>query len=190
MKAKPAPAPHLPPRPARAPRVAARSRSPSQERPQLSLGELDTLLGFHVRRAQAVLYRDFASSLARLDLTQRQFAALELLRANPGASQVDLALILALDRPAMMAVIDRLEQRGLVLRARSANDRRRQEIHLTEAGASLLAQAAKRVRRHDAGFLSSFSKAEAKTLIAWLKRLYGDGAAEPEPRGRRGREAE
>jgi DNA-binding MarR family transcriptional regulator len=139
----------------------------------LSLGELDGLLGFHLRLAQAALYRDFAASLAKLDLTQRQFATLELIRANPGGSQVDLAQVLRLDRPAMMAVVDRLEQRGLLLRERSASDRRRQEIRLTEAGRDLLEQATRRVRRHDGRFLSRFSRADAKILVGWLRRIHG-----------------
>ena len=143
--------------------------------PPLALGELDTLLGFHLRRAQATLYRDFAAALAKLDLTQRQFAVLELLRANPGASQVKLAEVLALDRPAMMTVVDRLEQRGLLLRQRSASDRRRQEIRLTEAGHALLAKATRRVRRHDARFLSRFSRAEARVLVGWLRRIHSGG---------------
>jgi DNA-binding MarR family transcriptional regulator len=139
----------------------------------LSLGELEGLLGFHLRLAQAALYRDFTIALAKLDLTQRQFATLELVRANPGASQAHLAGALALDRPAMMAVIDRLEQRGLVVRERSVSDRRRQEIRLTEAGGDLLEQATRRVRRHDGRFLSRFSRADAKTLVGWLQRIHG-----------------
>ncbi len=143
---------------------------------ELSLGGLEDLLGFHLRLAQAALYRHFVVALAKLDLTQRQFAVLELLNANPGASQVDLAGVLALDRPAMMTVIDRLEERQLVIRQRSRSDRRRQEIRLTETGSGLLSNARKLVRRHDARFMSRFSKPEAQALIGALKRVYGEAA--------------
>lgn len=173
MRPKPAPSAETSPGRPRARRAKSPNGSPPPASAQLSLGELDDLLGFHLRLAQAALYRDFAASLAKVDLTQRQFATLELVRANPGASQVDLANILSLDRPAMMAVVDRLEQRGLVLRERSASDRRRQEIRLTEAGQVLLENAARRVRRHDARFLSRFSRADAKALVGWLRRIHG-----------------
>jgi DNA-binding MarR family transcriptional regulator len=159
--------------PAPAKRARDKNRPAQPAGARLSLGELDGLLGFHLRLAQAALYRDFAASLAKLDLTQRQFATLELIRANPGASQAHLAEVLTLDRPAMMAVVDRLEQRGLVLRERSSSDRRRQEIHLTEAGRDLLEQATRRVRRHDGRFLSRFSRADARTLVEWLRRIHG-----------------
>lgn len=173
MRPRPARSPEAAPGPSSTRRTRLPSLAPIPESAPLSLGELDGLLGFHLRLAQAALYRDFATSLGKLDLTQRQFATLELVRANPGASQVDLAQVLTLDRPAMMAVVDRLEQRGLVLRERSARDRRRQEIRLTESGAALLEQATRRVRRHDARFLSRFGRAEVRTLTGWLRRLHG-----------------
>lgn len=140
---------------------------------QLSLGRLEELLGFHLRLAQTAVYRDFARTLAKLDLTQRQFAVLELVSANPGVSQADMAAALALDRPAVMAVIDQLEERNLVLRERSRSDRRRQEIRLTTVGQALLAEARKLVRRHDTRFQSRFGKAEAQALVGSLRRIYG-----------------
>ncbi len=178
-----APALETEPAPEARPRTSGHGRAMKPHAPAatahdhrgLCLGQLDELLGFHLRRAQAMIYRDFAASLSRLDLTQRQFAVLELIRANPGASQVDLATVLALDRPATMTVVDKLEQRGLVVRARSASDRRRQEIRLTQAGAALLEKAAKRVRQHDARFMARFSRAEARALIASLRLLHGQG---------------
>jgi len=175
VRAKPAPVAEELPGPSPARRSKPPNRPTALAGARLSLGELDGLLGFHLRLAQAALYRDFAASLAKLDLTQRQFATLELIRANPGASQADLADVLTLDRPGMMVVVDRLEQRGLVLRERSSSDRRRQEIRLTEAGRHLLEQATRRVRRHDARFLSRFSRADAKALVAWLQRIHGRG---------------
>jgi DNA-binding MarR family transcriptional regulator len=137
----------------------------------LSPGVLDELLGFHLRLAQAALYRDFARSLAKLDLSQRQFAVLELVRANPGVSQAQLAGFLALDRPAIMSVVDRLEQRGLLLRERSRTDRRRQEIRLTAEGGARLAEASRLVRRHDGRFTARFSRTELKELTRMLRRL-------------------
>jgi len=172
VRAGPAPATEAPPSPSLARRTRPPARPAILAGARLSLGELDGLLGFHLRLAQAALYRDFTASLAKLELTQRQFATLELVRANPGASQAHLAEVLTLDRPAMMAVVDRLEQRGLVLRERSASDRRRQEIRLTEGGRDLLEQATRRVRRHDSRFLSRFGRADAKALIGWLRRIH------------------
>src|ERR1700679_3975538 len=92
----------------------------------LDMDGLPELLGFHLRLAQVVIYRDFIASLTQLDLTQKQCATLQLIGANPGVSQVDLAATLGTDRATMMAMVDRLENRQFLRRERSSADRRRQ----------------------------------------------------------------
>ena len=102
--------------------------------------ELDGLLGYRLRRAQGAMHRDFMAAVAELELTQKQAATLWLIQANPGVSQVEVAAALGMDRATMMAITDRLEERGFVIRKRSTVDRRRQELYLTPAGQSTLAK--------------------------------------------------
>jgi DNA-binding MarR family transcriptional regulator len=90
---------------------------------------------------------------------------------NAGISQVELAAALHLDRPPMMIVIDRLENRGLVARMRSKRDRRRQDLHLTPAGRELLVEARGLVKEHDRVFTSLFAKSEAAILIDQLREI-------------------
>src|SRR5689334_15056034 len=118
----------------------------------LDLGTLPKLLGFHLRLAHVAMYRDFAEALSKLDLTQKQCATLHLIGANPGVSQVDLAGTLGTDRATMMAVIDRLEQRGYIQRQRSTGDRRRQELKLTRDGTSTLNRAMRAITEHERNF--------------------------------------
>ena len=140
--------------------------------PGLDLASLPSLLGFHMRLASMAIYRDFAVSLAHLDLTQKQFATLQLIAANPGVSQVDLAATLGADRATMMAMVDRLEQRGLLVRRRSTTDRRRQELNLTAEGQTLMAAALKAIVEHEKRFTSRFSRDELKALFAALARIH------------------
>src|SRR5436189_6454250 len=95
---------------------------------ELQDGGLEELLGFQLRMANVAVYRDFSDSLAKLELTQRQAATLSLIDANPGAPQVAIAARLGSDRATIMAMVDRLETRGLITRERSKTDRRRQEL--------------------------------------------------------------
>ena len=92
---------------------------------RLELGRLDALLGFHLRMATAALYREFARAMEGTALTQKLFAVLELIDANPEVSQVDISATLDTDRATIMALVDRLEARGLVERQKSERDRRR-----------------------------------------------------------------
>src|SRR5689334_10590092 len=107
----------------------------------LALGRLAPLLGFHLRMASAAIARDFALAMEGTDLTQKQYAVLELIAANPHVSQIDLSQSLGTDRATMMAIADRLETRRLLARRRSARDGRRQELLLTADGKELLTEA-------------------------------------------------
>ena len=140
----------------------------------LDLGRLDGTLGFHLRMASAAIYRDFAATLADLALTQKQLAVLELIERNPGVSQVDLANTLGTDRATMMALVDRLDLRGLIERRTSTADKRRQELRLTTSGEAVRRDAFSLVDRHEQRFLSRFTPAEHETLVEALKRIYRD----------------
>jgi DNA-binding MarR family transcriptional regulator len=106
------------------------------------------------------------------DLTQKQCAVLQLIGANPGVSQVDLASTLGTDRATMMAVIDRLDERGFLLRLRSKADRRRQELTLTPAGEVVLAQTNALINSHDKRFTSLFTRRELDMLVGALRRIH------------------
>jgi MarR family transcriptional regulator, organic hydroperoxide resistance regulator len=140
---------------------------------QIDFGLLRSLLGFNIRMAQNAMYRHFTASMEPLNLRQREFAVLELIGQNAGISQVELAISLSVDRPAMMVVVDRLQGRQLLVRRRSKRDRRRQELHLTAKGTELLARAKTIVLEHDRAFTSLFGGAEAAQLIARLQTIAG-----------------
>jgi len=141
--------------------------------PRLDLDGLSELLGFHLRLAQVAMYRDFALAMGELDLTQKQCATLQLIGGNPGVSQVDLASTLGTDRATMMAMIDRLEQRGFVIRKRSTADRRRQELNLTAAGEAMLTKAKQTIAKHERNFTSRFTPQELTALVDALTRIHG-----------------
>ncbi|MDB5439261.1 MAG: MarR family transcriptional regulator [Caulobacteraceae bacterium] len=135
---------------------------------------LDRLIGFHLRMAQVAVWREFCVTLEPLDLTQKQLAVLTLVRDNPGASQIDMAQVIATDRATMMALIDRLQERGLVERRPSSQDRRRQEIHLTQTGVEMTHRAEKLIDAHEHKVLSKFTAGEQALLLEMLSRFYKD----------------
>jgi DNA-binding MarR family transcriptional regulator len=145
---------------------------------QLDLNGLPGLLGFQVRRAQIAMYRDFNATLKPVDLTQKQYAVLALLRANPGASQIAIAGTLGMDRATMMAIVDRLQDRHLLVRERSKTDRRRQELYLTEEGLAQFEDANRLIAKHEGRFLKRFSPQEVRQLMGMLRRIHEDPSAE------------
>jgi DNA-binding MarR family transcriptional regulator len=143
--------------------------------PGLISAELDGFLGYRLRRAEIVMHRDFIATLADLGLTQKQTATLWLINSNPGVAQVSVAAALDIDRATMMAIVDRNEERGLVIRKRSTDDRRRQELYLTPAGQNTLRKAKARIAKHEERFTSLFTAAELKSLLEALQRLEKPG---------------
>src|ERR1041384_3832410 len=93
--------------------------------PELMFAELDSLLGYLLRRAQGAMHRDFMAAIAEFALTQKQVATLWLIHANPGVSQVEVAAALGMDRATMMSVTDRLQARGLLVLNRAVARRGR-----------------------------------------------------------------
>jgi DNA-binding MarR family transcriptional regulator len=141
------------------------------QEPDLMFQELDGLLGYHLRRAQGAMHRDYMAAVAGLDLTQKQTATVWLIQANPGVAQVSVAAALGMDRATMMAVTDRLEDRGLLMRKRSTVDRRRQELYLTPAGQAILRKVKTRIAEHEERIKGMFEPAELERLLAALKKF-------------------
>ena len=143
--------------------------------PELMFHDLDGLLGYRLRRAQGAVHRDYMAAVGGLKLTQKQTATLWLIDANPGVSQVAVAAALGMDRATMMAVINRLEARGLVGRRRSTTDRRRQELNLTAAGEKALHKVKARIVEHENRFKSLFEPAELAALLSALQKFRAFG---------------
>lgn len=155
--------------------MARSTTAETQEDPRtedLEDGGLEALLGFHLRLANVVMYRDFAAHLEKLELTQRQAATLALIGANPGAPQVAIAARLGSDRATIMAMVDRLEARGFLTRERSKSDRRRQELYLTPLGQKTLAEAKALIAQHEKRFTALFTQPELDAVFAALRRIH------------------
>jgi DNA-binding MarR family transcriptional regulator len=132
---------------------------------------LPELLGYHLRRAQLRVFHAFAEAMRPLDLTPGQYGALELVAANPGLNQTTLGVALGVDRSTVVALVDRLQGRGLVARRPLAADRRVRALHLTELGEASLADARARVAVHDAALTPGLTPAERALLLRLLARV-------------------
>lgn len=141
----------------------------------LALGGLENVLGFQLRLAHTVIQKDFMAALAPLGLTQRQVATLWLIDANEPISQSELAAALQMDRASMLAIIDKLDARGLIRRARSKVDRRRLDLQLTEGGEALLAKARAASVSHEKKFKDLFSEGELLVLRERLETIIRQG---------------
>ena len=143
----------------------------SDPKRRLDFGILTGLIGYQLRRAQVAVFDHFAEAFKDLELTPGQLGALALIQANPGLSQSALGTALGVDRSTVVPLIDRLEARGLVVRAASPRDRRSHALQLSAAGGRLLGQAAARVRAHESPIAHRLSEPERRSLLELLGRI-------------------
>jgi DNA-binding MarR family transcriptional regulator len=80
--------------------------------------------------------------LQPLGLSARGWGVLSTLAESGPLTQIELAMALAIDRTAMVYLLDELEQSGLAERVRNPDDRRSFLIHLTGEGQSTQRKAA------------------------------------------------
>jgi DNA-binding MarR family transcriptional regulator len=153
------------------PRTARLPASTAEVSP-VSLGMLPELVGYHLRLAQMAIFADFERALGELDLSPGLFALLVIVEANPGLNQARLAAAAKLDRSSLVPALDKLEARDLVARRAAPGDRRANGLHLTGAGADLLARAKVAVRRHEARLAAELKPGERELLIGLLSGIF------------------
>ena len=113
----------------------------------------------------------FAQRLAPLDLTPPQAGVLRLLARSPGQSQRALADALGMHATRLVALIDDLESRDLVVRTRDPSDRRNYALALTDQGTAKLDALATVAREHERAITAALSADERRDLAAALRRI-------------------
>ena len=136
------------------------------------IGEIRNIVGFHIRLAYGAVYRHFTETFAHLDLTQKQVSVLWLVGDHPDIAQTGLAQRLRMDRATTMAIVNRLEAKGYVVRRPSRSDGRKQALNLTAAGRRALSTAKRAIQQHEHWLKSRFSKREVAKLIELLTRIH------------------
>jgi len=134
-------------------------------------------VGYLINRVKAemmaVVDRELAADdqLGPLEVSSAQFVILATLSSGGQKSASDLCKGISYDAGAMTRMIDRLEDKGLLQRTRSPEDRRLVYLELTDAGKAAFPRMREISLRVLNRFLRGFSKAEARQLEAYLLRM-------------------
>ena len=136
---------------------------------------LSSFIGPLVGRVHDRLRAQVDAALAAHDLHARQFGALVVLAAGGPMSQRRLGEVQGVDRTTTVAILDALQDRGLIERRRDPADRRAHLVHLTAAGRRVLRRAERDVLAAEERFLASLGD-ETAQLRELLRRLL-DGRA-------------
>jgi DNA-binding MarR family transcriptional regulator len=129
-------------------------------------------IGYRLRRAQLSVFQQFLAVFEELKLRPAEYSVLVLIDDNPGRKQTEIAEVLGIKRANFVTLVHGLEERGLVERIPSVNDKRANALHLTEEGRSFLRAAqARHAALEDDTIARLGGPAARKQLLALLDRL-------------------
>lgn len=144
----------------------------ADERQPVSLGLLDNLLGYRLRRAQLSVFQDFLVAMKDFDLRPAQFSVLAIIAANPGLKQSRVSEALGINRANFVALLDELEQRKLARRAPAPGDRRSNALFLTAKGEGFLKDAYRHlVTEHEKRVETVLGSTDKQQLLGLLEKL-------------------
>jgi DNA-binding MarR family transcriptional regulator len=123
-------------------------------------------------------------SVRRCGLTHAQFDIIATLGNTPGITYKQLGERTLITKGTLTGVIERLEQKGLVARQRSGDDKRSFFVSLTASGEALFDQVFPTVVAHGKQLFASCSEADFDAIdqaLGKLKQLIGDAGAGAPP---------
>jgi DNA-binding MarR family transcriptional regulator len=130
-----------------------------------------TGLAFLLAQVGAHGAMQFARRMEAIGLTPPDAGILRKLAMDPGITQQALAEHLGVVPSRMVALLDGLEQRGLVERASSPDDRRSYALRLTPRGQEMLGQIMRIGGEHEQDMCAALNAEERATLAKLLRRV-------------------
>jgi len=104
-------------------------------------------------------------------LSVPQFRLLRFVRRNPGTGLSALAEHLGTTMPAASQLVERVVRAGFLTREQHPKERRRVELHITEAGGAVLAQCDERTRAWLCDRLEGLGLEQLEAMADALKQV-------------------
>jgi DNA-binding MarR family transcriptional regulator len=128
-------------------------------------------IGFMLRLATAEVLRDFAQAIEKFRLRPAEYACLLVVAAQPGLSQQHIGRILSVKHSNLVAIINALQRRGFIDRARPSRDRRTNSIQLTKSGARFVEGLESAFEQHHERLLQKIGRRNLPLLLSTLNQL-------------------
>lgn len=138
---------------------------------QSEIGNIDSYLGYWLRFVSNQVTASFQEHLAQEKVSVAEWITLRFLYSHSPCSLTQLSEEMGMDKGAASRLADRLEQRGLILRNVSSQDRRLFSIELTAAGKKLVPTLAKIADENDAFFFGHLNQKEFDHIVKLLKGI-------------------
>jgi DNA-binding MarR family transcriptional regulator len=142
-----------------------------EEKVMARLKDRGVLAWLGMMRVTDKLQRLEGKNVAKYNLTLAQFDVLAHLFAGDGITQQELSELLFVTKGNVCGLIDRLEERGLVVRVSDRQDRRTNHLHLTAQGKELADLAVQANEQFISDYMSVLTTEEQQTLRSLVRKL-------------------
>jgi DNA-binding MarR family transcriptional regulator len=131
-----------------------------------------------ITRLARAMRRQFERAVAPLGLRARHLVALTHLKDHGPSAQQTLIEVLGLDASNLVALLNELEDAGLIVRSRDRADRRRGIIEISPEGERMLMEVDRALEAVDDEILVALSSEERAMLNDLLARAGASGPLE------------
>ena len=128
-------------------------------------------LAFLLAQVGAHAAMRFQQKLAPISLSAPHVGMLRALHDVAGMSQQQLASLLGIHPSRLVAMVDELEGRKLVVRRASPDDRRSHALQVTEDGKKILVEVMRLASKHQDELCAALDAKEREQLTALLERI-------------------
>jgi DNA-binding MarR family transcriptional regulator len=139
-----------------------KSRRPSQ---------LEDHLGYWLRCLSNLVSDSFSDRLEKHGVSVPQWVVLRCLYDAENTSLNDLAASVGVDNGALSRMVERLLQKGLVVRETDSTNRRTVRLRLSDPGKKLVPMLAGEADQNDEVFFGVISEEERRQLLATVRTL-------------------
>ena len=131
---------------------------------------IDDLVGYHIRRVQLMLFKQFDRDLDP-DMTPATLHMLLIIDENPGLTMSRIAEAHGVDRASLAPAIQKMVRKGWIERLGSPEDKRALMLNCTPEGRARALATLSKCRQLESELLVALSLAERKELLSLLARV-------------------
>ncbi|MGR3617739.1 MAG: MarR family winged helix-turn-helix transcriptional regulator [Paracoccaceae bacterium] len=132
---------------------------------------LRMLTNYRIKRAANAIHSEIHRALKPLGLRMLSFFALTVIVDNPGIRLAQVAQILAMERPNLVAIVDQLQKSGWITRDADPRDRRAFALNPTTSGFAVCRAALDIVQEHERTMTAALDSEEEEVLRRALFKI-------------------
>ncbi len=130
------------------------------------------MLGHTSHKMRLMLDRSFHKK--NPDINVEQFVLLNILRANDGINQQNLSRMLDKDKTTIARLVSKMEKNNLLLRVHSREDKRSNNIYITNYGKEVLLELGPIIKQIQNAFVKNLSEEEIEIFFGVLSKISNE----------------